>query len=224
MLYKTLVRPHLEFASTVWSPHHKYNIDATERVQWRATKMLATLQDLSYRQRLEKLKLKTLEYRRRRADLLETYQIMFPPSDNVPTFIQHGMKELWTCAGKNSSAASDFTEFHREDYQTSRGASHLNLPPTSQGLLPHIERSYYNTYLITHAVMTADILPEQSGYKLEDGQLIPATSWKVIENRSQVTCKCLKCARQSCPCRSAGVKCVRFCRCQINNDCRNPIP
>ena len=76
MLYKTLVRPHLEFASTVWSPHHKYNIDAIERVQWRATKMLATLQDLSYRQRLEKLKLETLQYRRRRADLLETYQIM----------------------------------------------------------------------------------------------------------------------------------------------------
>ena len=221
---------------------------------------------------------------------------------HIPTFIQHGMKELWTCAGKgqtarhlplhtlyermgsdlvsvlpalhsltgcdvtskigtkksalkanpqlllknfgtsssraefklaeqflikvlkNSSAASDFTEFRREDYQTSRGASHMNLPPTSQGLLPHIERSYYNTYLITHALMTADILPEQSGYKLEDSQLVPATSWRVIENRWQVTCKCLKCARQSCPCRSAGVKCVRFCRCQINNDCRNPIP
>ena len=76
MLYKTLVRPHLEFASTVWSPHHKYNIDAIERVQRRATKMLATLQDLSYSQRLEKLKLETLEYRRRRADLLETYRIM----------------------------------------------------------------------------------------------------------------------------------------------------
>ena len=76
LLYKTLVRPHLEFASTVWSPHHKYNIDAIERVQRRATKMLATLQDLSYSQRLEKLKLETLEYRRRRADLLEAYRIM----------------------------------------------------------------------------------------------------------------------------------------------------
>ena len=66
-----LVRPHLEFASTVWRPHHKYNIDAMERVQWQATKMLATLQDLSYGHRLEKLKLETLEYQRRRADLLE---------------------------------------------------------------------------------------------------------------------------------------------------------
>ena len=76
LLYKSMVRPHLEFASTVWSPHLKYNMDAVERVQRRATKMLQTLTDLSYTQRLEKLKLETLAYRRQRADLLETYRIM----------------------------------------------------------------------------------------------------------------------------------------------------
>ena len=76
LLYRSLVRPHLEFCSTVWSPYLKYNKDAVERVQRRATKMVPTLKDLSYTERLQRLKLETLEYRRRRADLLEAYRII----------------------------------------------------------------------------------------------------------------------------------------------------
>ena len=75
LLYRSLVRPHLEFASTVWSPHLKYLKDAVERVQRRATKILPTLSEQSYTQRLHKLKLETLEYRRQRADLLELFRI-----------------------------------------------------------------------------------------------------------------------------------------------------
>ena len=76
MLYKSLVRPHLEFASCVWSPQHKYNKDALERVQRRATKLVPGLYNLSYSDRLKELGLETLEYRRRRADMLETYRIL----------------------------------------------------------------------------------------------------------------------------------------------------
>lgn len=76
LLYKALVRPHVEFSSCIWSPYLKYNIDTVERVQRRATKMVPSLRDLSYRERLRKLKLETLDYRRRRADLLEAYRIM----------------------------------------------------------------------------------------------------------------------------------------------------
>ena len=75
MLYKSLVRPHLEFSSCAWNPHLKYNIDALERVQRRATKLVPELTDLSYSDRLKKLDLETLEYRRKRADLLEVYRI-----------------------------------------------------------------------------------------------------------------------------------------------------
>ena len=75
LLYKSMVRPHLEFSSCVWNPHHKYNIDALERVQRRATKLVPELRDLTYTERLQKLNLETLHYRRTKADLLEVYRI-----------------------------------------------------------------------------------------------------------------------------------------------------
>jgi hypothetical protein len=76
LLYKALVRPHLEYGSCIWSPKHKYNIDAIERVQRRATKLLPHIRNLPYCERLKHLNLETLKYRRTRADLLETYRIL----------------------------------------------------------------------------------------------------------------------------------------------------
>ena len=40
LLFKALVRPHLEYASSVWSPYKKKDIEAIENVQKRATRML----------------------------------------------------------------------------------------------------------------------------------------------------------------------------------------
>lgn len=74
-LYKCLVRPHLEYASPVWSPHFAYLIKQLERVQRRATKLVKSIKDLTYEERLKVLRLPTLSYRRRRADLLELYKI-----------------------------------------------------------------------------------------------------------------------------------------------------
>jgi len=75
MLYKALVRPHLEYANSVWSPYKKKHITAIENVQRRATQLLPGMKDLSYEERLRKLKLPTLAYRRMRGDMIETYKI-----------------------------------------------------------------------------------------------------------------------------------------------------
>ena len=39
-LYKSLVRPHLEYTNSVWSPYKKGYVEVIEKVQKRATKLV----------------------------------------------------------------------------------------------------------------------------------------------------------------------------------------
>nr|XP_047141010.1 uncharacterized protein LOC124816050 [Hydra vulgaris] len=74
LLYKSLVRPHLEYGATVWSPFWKKDIDNLEIVQHRATR-IESLRGMSYEERLKILELPTLFDRRRRGDLIQMYKI-----------------------------------------------------------------------------------------------------------------------------------------------------
>ena len=74
-LYKALVRTHLDYASSVYSPSKMMHIDKIESVQRRATKQLPGMKDLTYPERLRLLKLPTLSYRRVRGDMIELYKI-----------------------------------------------------------------------------------------------------------------------------------------------------
>lgn len=76
LLFTALVRPHLEFGITVWSP--RYNKDKTliENVLRRATRCIPGMKELSYMERLEKIKLPSMSYRRIRGDLIEVYKYM----------------------------------------------------------------------------------------------------------------------------------------------------
>ena len=71
-----LVRPHLEYANQVWAPRHAKHIIMIENVQRRATKLVPSLANLEYEDRLKRLNLPTLAYRRLRGDLIEVYKIM----------------------------------------------------------------------------------------------------------------------------------------------------
>ena len=75
-LYKTIVRPHLEYCIQAWRPYRKKNIDMLERVQRRATNILQKLRNISYEMRLKECGLTTLETRKLRDEQIEVFQIM----------------------------------------------------------------------------------------------------------------------------------------------------
>jgi len=60
-LYKSLVRPHLEYCLPVWSPHYRKDVILLQKVQHRFTRFFDNLKDLEYNERLRKLKLWTLQ-------------------------------------------------------------------------------------------------------------------------------------------------------------------
>ena len=73
-LFKSLVRPILEYGHSVWNPHLKTLSQEVERVQRRATGLLGSLKHLSYPERLQKLELPSLEHRRKRGDMIDAYK------------------------------------------------------------------------------------------------------------------------------------------------------
>ena len=74
-LYKTLVRPHVEYCTAVWSPHYQKDKELIEKIQHRFTKMIPKVKHLSYEDRIRVLRLWTLEERRNRADLIQVFKM-----------------------------------------------------------------------------------------------------------------------------------------------------
>ena len=83
LLYKSLVRPILEYCSSIWYPLFKGDALDIEKVQRRATKLVPHLRDKPYSERLRTLNLTTLAYRRKRTDILQVFRII-NQIDNIP--------------------------------------------------------------------------------------------------------------------------------------------
>ena len=84
VLYKTYVRPHMEFCIQAWSPCMVKDIQLLEKVQQRATKWVKGFKNRSYSDRLKLLNLTTLEKRRKRGDLIEAFKIITGKEDIEP--------------------------------------------------------------------------------------------------------------------------------------------
>jgi len=75
-LYKSLVRPNLEYCCQIRSPYYKKDIKLIEGVQRRATQLVTGMKELNYNDRWKQLGLQRLEGRRMRSDLIETFKIV----------------------------------------------------------------------------------------------------------------------------------------------------
>jgi len=75
-LYKSLVRPKLEYCVQTWRPYLKKDIEKLEKIQRRATKMIRECRYFNYSDRLKYTGLTTLEARRDRGDMIECFKFL----------------------------------------------------------------------------------------------------------------------------------------------------
>ena len=68
--------PPLEYGNTIWAPQTKKYKMLVEAIQRCATNTIPELKDIPYEDRLRRLKLPSLMYRRRRRDMTQTYKIL----------------------------------------------------------------------------------------------------------------------------------------------------
>ena len=74
-LFKTLIRPILEYGNSVWTNGLKKYKNMIENVQRKFTKHIKGLKDLSYEERLNIIKLPSLEFRQIRGDMIQVFKI-----------------------------------------------------------------------------------------------------------------------------------------------------
>ena len=83
-IYKTHIRPLLEFGSPVWHTGYLGDLRLLESVQRRWTKQIDGLHDLSYFVRLKSLNLYSVQGRLLRADLIKCWKIFNNQSAIAP--------------------------------------------------------------------------------------------------------------------------------------------
>ena len=71
--YLALVRSHLDYAAQYWSPYYRKDMGSLEAVQRKMTKMIQGQRNLTYKDRLKRLNLHSLE-RRARGDMIEVFK------------------------------------------------------------------------------------------------------------------------------------------------------
>ena len=82
-LFKSLVIPHLDYGSQLWSPFQVKSINALERVQRVFTKHIDGMHNLSYAERLKSLGIYSLQRRRDRYMAIYMWKIL---ERKVPNF------------------------------------------------------------------------------------------------------------------------------------------
>jgi hypothetical protein len=96
-LYISLVRSKLEYCTQLWSEQHTGNMAKLERVQRSATRYILNFENISYYERLKKLNMMPLFYRRDIADVSFLHQCIYEnivDLKNYVTFTNDNTRDL----------------------------------------------------------------------------------------------------------------------------------
>ena len=131
IIYKSFVRPHLEYAVQSWSPYLKGDMENLEKVQRRATKLVKGYWKLPYEERLKRLNLTTLYIRRLRGDLIEAYKIITGKENMKREKFFHLYNSEHNTRGHCLKLATTRSRLElRRNFFSQRVVSHWNKLPT----------------------------------------------------------------------------------------------
>ena len=133
-LYKSFVRPHLKTAASCWNPSKREDILTLERVQKRAFRMVTDLGKISYEEKLKKMGMQSLEDRRKRGDLIDTFKYMNGIYDADPlklfTFVQTRHERNTRSYLENNLVPEKTSLNVRKNFFTNRIVNEWNLLPS----------------------------------------------------------------------------------------------
>ena len=140
-LYKVYVRPHLEYCVQAWSPYQRADMEKLEKVQKRAVNMVAGLRSRNYEEKLKEVGLTSLEDRRSRGDMIQTFRII-NGIDNVEP------ATWFTMANEREREGATSTRHNRDTTRLVEGESRYELRrnfysqrvPSKWNLLPQATR------------------------------------------------------------------------------------
>ena len=111
-LFTTYVRPHLEFSTPVWAPTSHQDIRSIENVQIQAVNMISGLRSVGYTEKLKELGLLSLETRRTRYDLIQTYKTLEVEGD------EFWFKRVNQVSGRTTRQSDDRTRLTKQRSNT----------------------------------------------------------------------------------------------------------
>ena len=164
LLYKGLVRPHIEYGNIVWSPFRKADINLIEHLQRRATRFLPEINKFDYHKRLEKLNLPQFP-----GSIIETYKILHNLYDADCTNSLFELKESNTRGHKfavktklsRTSIRRDFFSLRKANLWNSLSENVAEAPNTDtfknrfdrycrkRNLLVDVDIDYINVYALS---------------------------------------------------------------------------
>jgi hypothetical protein len=132
LLYKTYVRPRLEYGCALWSPHLIKDITSIEAVQRSVTSRIEGLECLNYYERLKELQLYSLQRRCERYQVIHMWKIYkgIIPNDLSFDFYNsrsHGIK----CRRPKLNLKNKRISTLRDNFFTSVGPALFNAIPSS---------------------------------------------------------------------------------------------